>query len=136
MTRHHEILPFNRALVAWTPGTAFVRVGPLIQESDRLDWCAHPIRYQCTGGAAWGHVREAAGDTALALMLVQFFRIVVIGRCDLAAAHDAFMGIQEYRDLWVPFVGADDGAHFEEAVARRFSAGPPGWMLERAQAAD
>ena len=44
-------MKYQEALVAWTPGTDQIRVGPLIRDGD-LDWTDYPIHYLYTGGAA------------------------------------------------------------------------------------
>jgi hypothetical protein len=94
------VLSYREALVAWNPGTDLVRVGPLMDGPDAPDWTDHPIRYECTAGAAYRIVRQMTGDKLIARMLTDWHDIVVRDRCDVVAAHKAFLGVSEYRKLF------------------------------------
>lgn len=95
------MLSYREALVAWNPGTDQVRVGPLMDGPDAPDWTDHPIRYECTGGAAYRSVREMSGHKLIARMLEDWHDIVVHYRVDVLAAHNAFLvAVTEYRKLF------------------------------------
>jgi hypothetical protein len=91
------VLSYRETLVAWTPDTDQVRVGPLIYDQFGPDW-TDP--YQCTGGAAYVAVRDMTADKLIARMLTDWHDIVIRDRCDVVAAHKAFLGVREYRDMF------------------------------------
>jgi hypothetical protein len=86
-------------VIAWTPGTSMIRVGPLIPSGADTDWTEHPVRYWCTGGAAFTALRECTDRTLRDMMLfIEFHRIVVRDKVPVDAAHEAFLAIDEYRE--------------------------------------
>lgn len=99
-------MKYADALIAWTPGDdncllpgqehtrGTVKVGRLLK-TGQPDW-TDP--YAFTGGAAYTHVRDARGDTALACLFIEFQTIVVRDKIDPAVAHKAFWQIEEYRN--------------------------------------
>jgi hypothetical protein len=110
-------MKFQDALVAWTPGTDQIRVGPLLWPGDP-DWTERPIRYRCTGVAAYRAIREYENKLLRDMMLfIEFNKIVVRDQVPVAAAHAAFMAIDEYRERISPDIPgaegrADDAAGF------------------------
>jgi hypothetical protein len=96
-------MKYQEALIAWTPGTDHIRVGPLLRPSDGSDWTEHPIRYAYTGGAAYTGLRECEDKTKRDMMLfIEFNTIVVRDEIPVAAAHREFLKIDEYRDRISP----------------------------------
>src|SRR5689334_3449681 len=66
-------MKYQEALIAWTPDTDHIRVGPLIrlgqidehgiEHGGDVDWTEHPYRYARTGGAAEVALRHLPGQT-------------------------------------------------------------------------
>jgi hypothetical protein len=96
---------YQEALIAWTPGTDRIKVGPLIQ-LDGPDWTGHPSEpngYRYTGGAAYTWLRDCKDKTLRDLVLfIEFHSIVVRDRVPVEAAHRAFLAIDEYRERIAP----------------------------------
>jgi hypothetical protein len=91
------VLSYREALVAWTPNTDQVRVGPLIEGPEHPDW-TDP--YDCTGGAAYRSVRDMEDHELIARMLADWHQLVVHYGIPVTAAHKAFLGVREYRDMF------------------------------------
>jgi hypothetical protein len=89
------------ALIAWTPldmdigsrNHGKVMVGPLLKDRRSPDW-THD--FAVTGGAAYVRTRKLEGAPALVELLLTFHEIVVEGGIEPEAAHQAFLGIDEY----------------------------------------
>jgi hypothetical protein len=89
-------LKYQEALIAWTPKTDRIRVGPLL-ESDEPDWTEHPIRYAYTG------LRKCTDKLRRDMMLfIEFNTIVVRDKIPVEAAHREFLKIDEYRQQISP----------------------------------
>jgi len=103
-------MKYREALIAWTPNTGQIRVGPLLREGDP-DWTAHPIKYVSKGGAAFTVLRRCENATLRDLMLfIEFHTIVVRDRIPVDAAHREFLKIDEYRRRIAPDIhGAEGG---------------------------
>lgn len=103
--RKRGLMKYQDALVAWTPRTDKIDVGPLISE-DARDW-SRP--YSHTGGAAYVALRECKNEFQRDMMMfIEFHSIVVRDRVDIDAAHKAFLKIDEYRRRIAPDIkGAD-----------------------------
>jgi hypothetical protein len=88
---------YQDCIIAWTPGTDHVRVGPLLREG-MPDWTQHPIDYHRTAGASFMHVQQEKNPTLRDLMMMlDFHTIVVRDGVPVEAAHKAFLVLDEYR---------------------------------------
>jgi hypothetical protein len=106
-------MKWQEALVAWNPGTDQIRVGPLIGEND-ADWTDHPIRYRMTGGAAYRALRDCKDKAKRDMMLfITFHEIVVRDRIPIAAVHEAFLAIDEYRQRIAPDIKGAEAEYGE-----------------------
>ena len=85
------------ALIAYDRNSNQIRVGHLI-EGGQTDWTVHPVRYQMTMGAAFFDVRKLTGLAAGHRVMSDFIGVVVRDGVDIAAAHNAFLAIDEYRN--------------------------------------
>lgn len=95
-------MKYQEALIAWTPGTDLIRVGPLIG-ADQDDWTDYPVRYVMTGGAAYIGLRKCADKQRRDMMLfIEFNTIVVRDKIPVEAAHREFLKIEEYRQRISP----------------------------------
>ncbi|MFN7610527.1 MAG: hypothetical protein ACK5QX_06250 [bacterium] len=114
-------MKIRETMTAWTPNTEWgegystkgqVRVGPLIGEG-MADWtrgATHKDDLCFSGGAAWTEMRDAPTHVALVRMLVEFQAMVFRDGIDPLAAHQAFLGIDEYRWILAADVpGAEQG---------------------------
>lgn len=98
------------ALIAWTPSwdvddptAGKVKVGPMPEFPS--DW-SKP--YSFTGGAAHTDRRSMVGAEAALMVFVDFQTLVIRDGIDPAAAHEAFLAIDEYRERLAPDTpGAD-----------------------------
>lgn len=102
---------YQEALIAWTPNSDLIRVGPLIGRGD-TDWTEWPINYEYTGGATEIALRKCSEEYKRDLMLfIEFNTIVVRDGIPVEAAHREFLKIDEYRKRISPDIqGADDWA--------------------------
>jgi hypothetical protein len=98
-------MKFREALIAWTPHTDRIRVGPLIEAGER-DWTES---YEYTGGAAFVRLRRCKDQNIINMRLfTDFHAIVVRDKVPVAAARREFLKIYEYRQLIAPDIpGAD-----------------------------
>ena len=84
----------RKTLIAWTPGTEYIRVGPLIGP-DEDDWSE---AYSRTGGAAYAWTRTAPDDDLKSALNADFIAVVFRdGVCPFAAYRE-FMKIRQFRD--------------------------------------
>ncbi|MBW4092178.1 MAG: hypothetical protein HIU82_13870 [Proteobacteria bacterium] len=103
-------MKYQEALIAWTPGTDLIRVGPLLKDYKSPDWTDHPIRYASTGGAAYAGLRECPDKQKRDMMLfIEFHTIVVGDRVSIEAAHREFLKIDEYRQRISPDIPGAEG---------------------------
>ena len=100
---------YREAMIAWTPGTEEVRVGPLLRPGD-ANWTRHPINYLRTGGAAFLEPQEQTDAAVREMMLfIEFHTIVVRDRVPIDAVHREFLKIDEYRRRISPDIpGAEE----------------------------
>ena len=78
-------------MYAWTPGTDQIEVGPW---PDRTGWRK---RYTRSIGACSSKLHRMTPDERLAMLFIDFNTIVVRDGVSVAAAHAAFLKIDEYR---------------------------------------
>ena len=96
-------MKYQQALIAWTPGTDLIRVGPLLENIHNHDWTEYPISYDCTGGAAYIGLRNCEDKLQRDMMLfIEFHSIVVRDQIPVEAAHREFLKIDEYRERIAP----------------------------------
>jgi hypothetical protein len=96
----------REALIAWTPNEPAypaeyrgrVRVAPLALGGGSL---LKPV-YSRTGGAAFVATRHMKGDQSALRLFIEFHTLVVRDGIDPQAAHEAFLAVDEYRDLISP----------------------------------
>lgn len=86
----------NESLIAWTPETSRIRVGPW---PDRSRWSD---AYAFTDGACCTQWREAAPEARALLVMLAFHTAVVRDGVPVPAAHEAFLAIDEYRQRISP----------------------------------
>ena len=92
----------HEALIAWTPAdfdsptAGQVKVGALTIPSGP-DWTA-PYRF--TGGAAFVDRRSWRGDKSVRMLFVEFNTLVVRDGIDPKVAHEAFLAIEEYAEVY------------------------------------
>lgn len=114
-------MKIRETMTAWTPNTEWyddystkgqVRIGPLIGEG-MADWTKgerHTDDLPFSGGAAWLEMRNAPVHEALVRMFVEFHSMVFRDGIDPLVAHQAFLGIDEYRwALAADVPGAEEG---------------------------
>lgn len=95
-------MKYQEALIAWTPNTDLIRIGPLLRYNV-VDWTNHPIDYTMTGGAAYSELRACKNKALRDMMLfIEFHTIVVRDKIPVQVAHKAFLAIDEYRDRISP----------------------------------
>lgn len=80
----------REALIAWTPGTAQVEVGPW---PDRRRWSD---RYDFTDGACCAEFHDLSDDLIRRFLLAIFHTMVVRDAVDPQAAHRALSEIHEF----------------------------------------
>ena len=104
-------------MVAWTPGTSKIKVGPWPDKSGWSDG------YSFTGGACYLKAHSESKEYNLAALFIEFNTIVVRDCVPYQVAHRAFLHIEEYRRALAPdTLGAerDDGTacntHWETVV--------------------
>ena len=82
---------YSECTIAWNPGTDEIDVIPWPDMGTRAD------RYLMAVGANFRHVRQASPDQQKALLFIDFNTVVVRDNVPVAAAHEAFLKIDEYR---------------------------------------
>ena len=96
-------MKYQEALIAWTPHTADIRVGRLLQSYEETNWTNHPVRYRYTGGAAYVGLRKCEDKSKRDMMLfIEFNTIDVRYKIPVEAAHREFLKIDEYRQRISP----------------------------------
>lgn len=104
----------SEAMIAWTPNfdheddnptKGQVRVGPLV-DADTPDWTQG---FTMTGGAAYVARREMPEWQQIAMVFIDWQTLVFGYKVDPEVAHQAFLGIDEYRQRIAPDLpGAED----------------------------
>jgi hypothetical protein len=92
-------MKYCEALIAWTPTT------DALGEIDVLPWPDKrglSDRYEFTGDACYSEVHQMSQTAQLARLFIDFNTVVVRDRIPVAAAHRAFLKIDEYRDRISP----------------------------------
>jgi hypothetical protein len=96
-------LKFTEAMIAWTPGTDRIAVGPWPDTSRWSDG------YSMTVGACLAETHSMGLDAQRAMMMTDFNTCVVRDGIPPQAAHRAFLAIDEYRRAISPKqLGAED----------------------------
>lgn len=118
----HLRLDYREALVVWDPGTARIKVGPLL-EPGVANWTMHPHPYRMSGGGCTAEVAKADDAEATSLLLRDALRLVMAFHVHPEAVHREFMQVTQYRAFWSRLLGVDeseDGPEaFEQAVMVR-----------------
>jgi endonuclease YncB( thermonuclease family) len=97
-------MKFLEAMIAWNPNTDEVDVGPW---PDRSGWSR---RYRRTVGACFTELRDMSGEERERRLFIDFNTLVVRDGVPPAAAHKAFLKIDEYRSSISPDMpGAEGG---------------------------
>lgn len=86
-------MKLENTIIAWTPGTAEVECGPY---PDRNGWSR---QYRMTSGMCYTSWHDTSPVVRALLMFIEFNAIVVRDRVNPEAAHQAFLAIDEYREL-------------------------------------
>lgn len=90
--RERGSMKYKEAMVAWSRHTDQIKVGPWPQR----DGWSKPYRYSV--GACFLKVREMTQDKVGGKVFIDFHSIIVRDGVDIAAAHKAFLQIDEYRE--------------------------------------
>jgi len=85
-------LDASNAIIAWTPGTDQVKVGPLLNGGP--DWTCP---YSHTAGAAYVWMRSASFAERQAQLFIEAIHLIVRDRCEPMAVHRALSVLPEYR---------------------------------------
>lgn len=87
------MLKIDDWMVAWTPHTNRIEVGPW---PDETGWSDAP-RYAFTSGCCYVERHRMTTAMKVAMMFIDFHTIVVRDGIDPQLAHRAFLNIREYR---------------------------------------
>ena len=96
-------MKYRDCMIAWTPDDAArrkydttagcVKVGP---HPDTTGW-SH--QYECTTGSCYTEVKESTPNNQIIFMLTDFQKLIVGYGLDPMRVHEAFLQIDEYRDV-------------------------------------
>lgn len=84
-------MKLTEAMIAWTPETDRIKIGPWPDESGWSD------AYEMTAGACASVLPDATPAERILAMFLWFHSIVVEDHVPPQAAHQAFLAIDEYR---------------------------------------
>ena len=96
-------MKYRDCMIAWTPDdvarrkydamAGCVEVGP---HPDLTGWSQ---KYECTTGGCYADVRDSTPDRQVIFMLADFQKLIVGYGLDPMRVHEAFLQIDEYRDV-------------------------------------
>ena len=96
-------MKYRECMIAWTPGDAARRkydsTAGCVEVGPRPDLTGWSRKYECTTGSYYTEVQGSTPDKQIIFMLTDFQKLIIGYGLDPMQVHEAFMQIDDYRDV-------------------------------------